>query len=265
MNWPEILRTCVEILVLATIIYAFIRFLQETRGSAVLKGFIVVVVVFVFGFVTLVQTADLERLAWIADQGLLLFLFGLVVVFQPELRQALVSLGESPFIRGFARRQRQSVTEELVQAAARLSRAGLGAIILVERADGIGGFAEGAGAVMVDAQLSSPLLITIFSKDTPLHDGATLIRGARIIAAGCLLPLSENPNLSQTLGTRHRAALGAAEESDALAIVVSEETRRISVAQRGQLEVGVTLDRLREVLELPPPEPEDVPVREQTA
>ncbi len=252
MNWVEELKTATELWLLATIIYAFIRFLQETRGSAVLKGFIVVTVIFLVGFVTLVQTAKLERLKWIADRGLLLFLFGLVAVFQPELRQALVSLGESPLVRGFSRRPNRSVTEELIQAAARLSRAGLGAIILVERGDGIAGFAE--GAVSLDAALSAALLVTIFTKDTPLHDGATLVRGDRVIAAGCLLPLSENPNLSQMLGTRHRAALGAAEESDALAIVVSEETRRISVAQRGQLEVGVTLDRLREILGLPPPE-----------
>ncbi len=263
MNWVEVARTATELLILATIIYAFIRFLQETRGSAVLKGFIVVTVVFVVGFITLVETANLARLKWIADRGLLLFLFGLVAVFQPELRQALVSLGESTPLRGFSRRPSRSVNEELVQAAAKLSRAGLGAILLVERGDGIAGFAE--NAVKLDAVVSAPLLVTIFSKDTPLHDGATLVRGDRIIAAGCLLPLSENPNLSQTLGTRHRAALGAAEESDALVIIVSEETRRISVAQRGQLELGVTLDRLRELLELPAPAEEDVPVSGQTA
>jgi diadenylate cyclase len=120
---------------------------------------------------------------------------------------------------------------------------------------------------MLDAELSAALLLTIFSRDTPLHDGAVIVRGARIVAAGCLLPLSENPNLSQTMGTRHRAALGAAEESDCLAIVCSEETRRISVAQRGQLEVGVTLDRLREVLEVPPPPevPEEAAPLEKTA
>jgi diadenylate cyclase len=265
LNWAEVLRTCAEVVILGMVIYAFIRFLQQTRGSAVLKGFVIVVVLFVVGFVTLVRTAGLERLKWIADRGLQFVVFGLIVVFQPELRQALVSLGESRVIRAFSKRHRRSVTEELVQAAAKLSRAGLGAIILVERGDGIAGYAE--GATKLDAELSASLLLTIFSRETPLHDGATIVRGDRIVAAGCLLPLSENPNLSQTLGTRHRAALGAAEESDCLAIVVSEETRRISVAQRGQLEVGVTLDRLREVLEVPPPPEVEEPaaVEEQTA
>lgn len=250
-NLGDTLRTCAEVVILAMVIYAFIRFLQQTRGSAVLKGFVIVVVVFLIGFVTLVRSAGLERLKWIADRGLQFILLGLIVVFQPELRQALVTLGESRVIRAFSRGNRRSVTEELVQAAARLSRNGIGAIILVERGDGIAGYTE--GATKLDAELSSSLLLTIFSRDTPLHDGATIVRGDRIVAAGCLLPLSENPNLSQSMGTRHRAALGAAEESDCLAIVVSEETRRISVAQRGQLEVGVTLDRLREVLEVPPP------------
>lgn len=256
-NWPDIGRTAVEVAILTMILYAFIRFLQETRGSAVLKGFILVVAIVVVGFVTLVQALRLQHLQWIADRGLYLFLFGLLLVFQPELRQALVSLGESPLVRGFSRRVRATVTEEIVNAVEKLARMGLGALIVVERSDGIGGFAE--GAVRLDAVLSSPLLVTIFFKDNPLHDGAAIIRGDRIVAAGCLLPLSESPNLSQALGTRHRAALGAAEECDALVIIVSEETRRISLAQSGKLEIGVTPQRLREVLELPAPEADDVP------
>jgi diadenylate cyclase len=270
VNWGDwtlgdILRTSAEVVILGMVIYAFFRFLQQTRGSAVLKGFVVVVVLFILGFMTLVRTAGLERLKWIADRGLQFILVGLIIVFQPELRQALVSLGESRIVRAFAKRHRRSVTEELVQAAGKLSRAGLGAIILVERGDGIAGYAE--GATKIDADLSAALLVTIFTRDTPLHDGATLVRGNRIVAAGCLLPLSQNPNLSQALGTRHRAALGAAEESDCLAMVVSEETRRISIAQRGQLELGVSLDRLREVLDVPPPPEvkESVPAAEPTA
>lgn len=247
----EFFRTMAEVVILGIIIYAFIRFLQQTRGSAVLKGFSIVVILFAVGFLTLVRTAELERLRWIADRGLQLILVALIVVFHPELRQALVSLGESRVVRAFSKRQRRTVTEELVQAAAKLSRSGIGAIILVERSDGIAGYAE--GATKIDGELSASLLVTIFTRETPLHDGATIVRGNRIVAAGCLLPLSQNPNLSQTLGTRHRAALGAAEESDCLAIIVSEETRRISVAQRGTLELGVSLDRLREVLEVPPP------------
>jgi diadenylate cyclase len=251
VNWtvPEMLRAAAETLVLATLIYAFIRFLQETRGSAVLKGLVVVAAIVIFAFVALVQTLELERLRWIADRGFGAVVFGLIVVFQPEIRQAVANLGESSIVRGFVRRQRQTLAEEIVEAAFALSLRGLGAIILVERGDRLGGLAE--GAVSVDAKLSAPLLISIFQKDTPLHDGAVLVRGDRVVAAGCLLPLSENPNLAQTLGTRHRAALGATEESDALAIVVSEETRRVSAAERGALELGVSPARLRERLDVP--------------
>jgi len=160
-------------------------------------------------------------------------------------------------VRGLTRRARQTDAEALVEASFSLSLRGLGALILVERGDGLGAFAE--GAVRVDAALTAPLLVTVFHKDTPLHDGAVLVRGDRIAAAGCLLPLSENPNLAQTLGTRHRAALGATEESDALAIVVSEETRRVSVARRGALELGVTPARLRELLSSGAAGPDDAP------
>jgi diadenylate cyclase len=245
----DALRTAAETLVLAVVIYAFIRFLQETRGSAVLKGLVVVVVSVVVVFVALVQTLELERLRWLAERGFGGLVFALIVVFQPEIRQALVSLGESPLVRGLARGRRQTRAEEIVEAAFALAARGFGALILVERDDGLGGLAE--GAVRLDASLSSALLATVFHKDTPLHDGAVLVRGDRIVAAGCLLPLSGNPNLAQTLGTRHRAALGATEESDAIAVVVSEETRRVSVARRGALELGVTPARLRELLEGP--------------
>jgi diadenylate cyclase len=128
----------------------------------------------------------------------------------------------------------------------RLSRRGFGGLIVVERNIGIGGFTE--GATLVDAQLSAALLVTLFFKDAPLHDGAVLVRGSRIVAAGALLPLSENPNLPPRLGTRHRAAVGATEENDAIAIVVSEETRRITVVRRGRIEEGVSAERLLAVL-----------------
>lgn len=258
--WPEpveALRTATETLVLAALIYAFIRFLQETRGSAVLKGLVVVVATAGFAFFALVVNFELARLRWIAERGFGGLVFALIVVFQPEIRQALVSLGESPVLRGFVRRQRRTLAEEIVEAAFTLSMRGLGAIILVESGDRLGGLAE--GATKVDARLSAALLVSIFQKDAPLHDGAVLVRGDRIVAAGCLLPLSENPNLSQALGTRHRAALGATEESDALAIVVSEETRRVSVARRGALELGLSPARLRERLEAPAVEPATEP------
>jgi len=258
------LRTAVEVIVLAGAIYAFIRFLQETRGSGVLKGLVLVVAIGVVGFAVLVQFAQLERLKWLAERGLAGLIFALVVVFQPEIRQALVSLGDSALLRGFTRRQRATLADEIAEAAFALAMRGMGALILIERGDGLAGFTE--GAVKIDAVLSSPLLVTLFQKDTPLHDGAVLVRGDRVVAAGCLLPLSDNPNLAQTLGTRHRAALGATEESDAVAVVVSEETRRVSIAVRGALEADVTPERLRAALEASPgDEPADAPGRREVA
>jgi diadenylate cyclase len=260
----ENLRFGTEVLVLAILIYAFIRFLQETRGSAVLKGFVVVVIGVVVGFVLLVQTLDLTRLRWLAERGFGALVFALIVVFQAEIRQALVSLGESPWIRRFVGRGRATRVDAIVEAAFALSLRGAGAIIVVERGDGLAAMAE--SGVRVDAELSAPLLLTIFQKDTPLHDGAVLVRGDRIVAAGCLLPLSDNPNVAQALGTRHRAAMGATEESDALAVVVSEETRRVSVARRGALELGVTPARLREIVAGPVEDaPEETPAAEAAA
>lgn len=248
MDTGNILRIAIEVLVFALVIYAFIRFLQETRGSAVLKGFIFLVLMLGVGFITVVRQFRLDHLNYLADQGLFIMLIGLVVVFQPELRQVLVKLGEARVFHRLTRDERRSdsAIEAIVRAAQELSRRGLGALLLLERSVGIAGFTE--GGVRLNAEISEALLVTIFFRDTPLHDGAALLRDGRIVAAACLLPLSEKPNLPARFGTRHRAALGATEENDAFAIVVSEESRRISVAYRGGIEEGITPDRLRQIL-----------------
>ncbi|HMS16447.1 MAG TPA: diadenylate cyclase, partial [Planctomycetota bacterium] len=183
------------------------------------------------------------------DQGLPLILIGLVVLFQPELRQVLVKVGDARLIagsRGQSLTGRERIASEIVQAAERLSRRGLGAIIVLEREIGIASFTD--GAVAMDSIVSAPLLVSIFFKDTPLHDGAVIIRGKRIAAAGAVLPLSDNLSLPVGLGTRHRAAVGATEENDALAVIVSEETQRISIAERGQVTLGVTGEQLRDAI-----------------
>jgi diadenylate cyclase len=244
----HVVRLAIEILIFAAVIYAFIRFLQESRGSAVLKGFMTLMIVLGVAFVPLVRFLGLAHLEYIADRGLLILLFALIVVFQPELRQALVRLGESRFFQRSGRlgAARTEAVEAIVEAVDRLARRGLGAILLVERRVGISGFAQ--SGVRLDAVLSVPLLVSIFDKDTPLHDGAVVIQDGRILAAACVLPLTENPNLSLQLGTRHRAAIGVTEENDAVAVVVSEETRRISVARHGRIEENLSLDHLRAIL-----------------
>ncbi len=244
----DVLKWGVEILVFAIGIYAFIRFAQNTQGSAVLKGFVVLAFLLIVGLFTMARFFGLDHLSFVADQGLSILLIGLVVVFQPELRQAFVRLGDTRLLQMLERQNKGpgEVADDIVQACERCARRGLGVLIVVERRIGIAGFTE--GGVHIDGLLSAPLLVSLFFKDTPLHDGAVVVRGRRVIAAGCVLPLSENPNLSKALGTRHRAAIGATEENDALAVVVSEETHRISVAHRGQLEQAVSSERLRELL-----------------
>lgn len=244
----DVVKWAVEVLVFALAIYAFIRFLQETQGSAVLKGFVVFAVVLLVGLFVMARFLGLDHLSFVADQGLPILLIGLVVIFQPELRQAFVRLGDTRLLQVLQRQTggRRDVAQEIVQACQRCAHRGLGALIVVERRIGIASFTE--GGVQMEALLSAPLLVSLFFKDTPLHDGAVIVRGRRVVAAGCVLPLSENPNLSKALGTRHRAAVGATEENDAIAIVVSEETQKISAAIRGELERGVSADRLYEIL-----------------
>ena len=245
----------IEVLLLAAVIYGFIRFLLETRGSGVLKGLIISLLTLAVTFIALVYVLKLRHLKYIAETGFTIFLTGLIILFQPELRQALVRLGATSFFkRASVGDEEIQVMEEIIQACKRLSRRRLGAIIVIEREIALPEI-RGA-ATEVDAKVSSRLLHTIFFKDSPLHDGAVVIKDGRIAAAGCLLPLSDSPNIAQNLGTRHRAAVGVTAECDALAIVVSEETSRISVARDGRIEVGVKADRLREILSLPQKDPE---------
>ena len=249
MSAVEVAKWTIEILVFTFAIYAFYRFLQRSQGSAVLRGFLVVLLVLVVGLPLVAQQLELPHLRYVADRALPLILIGLVVLFQPELRQVLVRVGDSRFIPGSKGSQvtgRDRVAAEVAQAAERISRRGLGAILIIEQEIGIGSYEE--GAVPLDSVVSAPLLVSIFFKDTPLHDGAVIIRDRRIAVAGAVLPLSDNPQLTAGLGMRHRAAIGATEENDAIAVIVSEETQRISIAQRGTVTLGVTTDKVKEIL-----------------
>mgnify|MGYP001276995688 CR=1 FL=1 len=172
--------------------------------------------------------------------------FALLVVFQPELRSGLARLGRSRVMRFFYRGEALQVAEEVAEAMDRLSRAGTGAIVAIEGEVGLGDYLESGSRL--EAKVSADLLTTIFTPYSPLHDGAVLIRGDTIFGAGCILPLTQFPVEDKSLGTRHRAAIGLSEETDAIVVVVSEETSAISVARRGALERGVSLTRLLEYL-----------------
>ncbi len=169
-----------------------------------------------------------------------------LVVFQPELRSALARLGRSRMMRAFQRLEGSRVAEEILEATERLSRARHGAIIAIEQEVGLDEYAETGSPV--DARVSAEMLTTIFTPYSPLHDGAVLVVADQIRTAGAILPLTQSTVKDRSLGTRHRAALGLSEETDAIVIVVSEETSQISVALGGRLERDVSLDRLREIL-----------------
>ncbi len=235
--WPDV----VEILLVAFVIYRFLLFLVGTRAMQILIG----VVVLAMGYFL----ALLAKFTMISSLLEVLFTYGAfaaVVVFQPELRNALARLGQSRFMRGFSKGDRQSVAEEISEAMARLSRAGTGAIIAVEGDIGLEEFIS--SGVPMEAKVSADLLTTIFTPYSPLHDGAVLVRADRIIGAGCVLPLTQFKVTDKSLGTRHRAALGLSEETDATVLVVSEETSSISIASHGMLYRHLTAEQVRDLL-----------------
>lgn len=237
VGWRDLL----EIVIVAYALYRALLLLHGTRAVQMLVGIMVIVLVYVA--------------AWVAKLTVILtilnFIFSFapiaaVVLFAPELRAGLAHLGQSRVTRFFKRMNTSQVAEEVADAVERLSRSGIGAIIAVEREIGLGDYVQ-SGSEM-QAKVSADLLTTIFTPYSPLHDGAVVIRGDTIIGAGCILPLSQARMDDRSLGTRHRAALGLSEETDALVIVVSEETATISVASMGDLERPLTAPQVRDIL-----------------
>lgn len=236
-GWREVL----QVVLVAYALYRVLRLFHGTRTLQILSGIVVLLVVY--------------AAAWVLKLALITFLLGyifeygaiaLLVVFAPELRSTLAHLGQARFARVFREMEQREVAEEIIEAVERLSRSGIGAIIAVERDVPLDPWMESGSPV--EAKVSADLLLTIFTPYSPLHDGAVIIRGDLIIAAGCILPLSQKPLSDRSLGTRHRAALGLSDESDALVIVVSEERSTVSVAERGRLWRDLSTTELRELL-----------------
>ncbi|MFQ6046639.1 MAG: diadenylate cyclase CdaA [Gemmatimonadales bacterium] len=236
-DWRDLL----QILIVAYVLYRLLLFLAGTRALQILVGLVVLVLIYV-GAVLLKFTMITTLLGVVATYGI----FAALVVFQPELRHALARLGRSRAMRIFANANEVAVADQIAEAAARLSRNSAGAIIAVEGEVSLNDYLE-SGTEM-QAAVSADLLTTIFTPYSPLHDGAVIVRGNQIVAAGTVLPLTQFPVADKSLGTRHRAALGLSEETDAVVIVVSEETSKISIAVRGMLTRGVTVDQVRQVL-----------------
>lgn len=239
--WLEqVWRPALEIFILATGIFWAFRFIKGTRGAQMLTGLLALLL-----FLTIITWfLDLKVLNILLNQFFAVLALALVVIFQPELRRMLAELGTLPVFVS-TRQQRENI-EDIVQAADRLSPVKIGALLAIERNQQLAEVVE--GGIPINADLTPEMLETIFFPNNAIHDGGVLVRENRILRAACIFPLTNRQDLSKSLGTRHRAAIGLTEETDAIAVVVSEETGAISYAHRGQLTWNVSVEELRAFL-----------------
>ncbi|MCI0495061.1 diadenylate cyclase CdaA [candidate division KSB1 bacterium] len=231
-----------DIAIISFIIYKMYLFIRGSRAAQMFIGLILILIVSVF-----VQLLGLSGLSWIIQNLRTIWLIGFVILFQPELRRLLIYLGQTPLLRKLLKVTiNKRMTEDVVKAAMELSKRGFGGLIVVVGNAGIKSIIETGQSLQ--AKVSVPLIVSIFNPRSPLHDGAVVIQNEIIEAAQCILPLSQNPNLEHQYGTRHLAALGLSEESDAVIVVVSEETGKISLAFEGNLHTDLDYTRLRNML-----------------
>ena len=240
-----------DILIVAYIIYKIIFWIKETRAWVLFKGILVI-----FALAAVAMLLKLNTILWILSNTISVGIIAAIVVYQPELRKAQEQLGKGKFFTAFARsseetddKAAQRTVDEIVKAAEKMGSVKTGALILIEQKVPLGDF-ERTG-IPVDAIVSSQLLINIFEHNTPLHDGAVIVRRNRVAAATCFLPLTDSNEVSMELGTRHRAAIGASEVSDAYVIVVSEETGAISLARGGVLYRDLSPEQLKNMISQP--------------
>jgi len=241
----DIIRSLVDIIIVAYVVYRILRWISGTRAEQLLKGLVLLLV-----FSVLASALELDMVNWLMEKLWIVFAITLPIVFQPELRRLLEQLGRGKFFSlstsQVEMEEYEAIINEIGEAADILSRNRVGALLVLIRETGIAEYLE--SGVDLDALVSAGLLINIFVPNTPLHDGACIISNSRIKKAACFLPLSDNPNLDKELGTRHRAALGITELSDAIAVIVSEETGIISLAQEGKIQRHLDPLSLREIL-----------------
>lgn len=228
----------IDIFIVTVLIYQILILIRGTRAVQMALG-----VGFLVLFFYLTRWMHLETVQWILTNILPYFVFGIIVLFAAEIRRALANIGKNPLIRKFSASPLIETYDEIVLAASTLASQRIGGLIVIEREIGLKNYIE--SGVAIDAALSYDLLVTIFSPGAPLHDGAVIIQKDRITAAACFLPLTVNPRLSKELGTRHRAAIGVTEESDAVVVVISEETGIISIVAGGSIERNLDGESLR--------------------
>jgi diadenylate cyclase len=238
VGWWDVL----DIAIVSLLIYEFLKLIRGTRAVQMALGSFLILALFYVS-----RLAPLQTLNWLIRNALVYVAFAAIVIFQSDIRRALAHFGQAPFFRYLTRQQAADETiEEVVVAATQLALHRTGAIFAIEREIGLRNYIE--SGIPLDAMLTYDLLVTIFNPGSPVHDGAVILQEGRVAAAACFLPLTVNPRLSRDLGTRHRAAIGLTEESDAAAVVVSEETGQIALALDGKIERGLTPDELRDRL-----------------
>ena len=235
VRWQDIL----DIVIVAFLIYRIILLVKGTRAVQMAVGLALVIVVY---FVA--KQFELFTLHWLLGTVLNSIFILIIILFQDDIRRALMQMGQTPFLKN--RVKTFQALEEIAKAASMMSQSSTGALIVLERQVGMGDYIE--SGTYINAQVNAFLLCSIFEKGTPLHDGAVIVQDGRLAAAGCVLPLSTNPGISKRLGTRHRAAIGITEQTDAVSVVVSEETGGISVAIAGRITRDIDSGTLRRIL-----------------
>lgn len=239
------LRDIIDILLVAMLFYRLFMMIKETRAEQLTKGIVILLVL-----TKLSDWAELFTINWILEKTMTVGTLALLIVFQPELRRGLEYIGRGSYLSKSLLDMRgeslNKLVEEMIEAVGSLSRQKIGALIVIERKTGLNEVVE--TGTKIDGYISSNLLINIFIPNTPLHDGAVIIKEDKIKAAACFLPLTDNADLNPELGTRHRAAIGISEKSDSLAVVVSEETGGISVAENGKIARHLDLQTLEKIL-----------------
>lgn len=247
IKWTDI----VEVLIISVLLYRVLAWIKESKAWSLLKGIVIILL-----FVMFAAMFSMTTILWIAKNIFGVAVTAMVVVFQPELRKALEQLGRRKVLSSIfqfdnriaGERFSDETISEIVRGSFEMGRAKTGALIVIAQNDSLADY-EKTG-IMLDSAISSQLLINIFEHNTPLHDGAVIVEGNRIISATCYLPLSENMELSKELGTRHRAGVGISEVTDSMTVIVSEETGRVSVAFEGKLSRNVDMDELKDMLRL---------------
>ena len=226
-----------DIILVSFAVYEMLRFMRGSRATQMFIG-----IAFILILTFLSNLIQFRALSWILNSLKSIWILAFIVVFQQEIRRALTDIGKSKIVRYFIKEERKTIIDEIIKSVQKLTDRGIGALIVLEGQVGLKHIMD--SGTPLNANLNSELIVTIFTPKSPLHDGAMVIKDEKIVAASCILPLSENPLPGINLGTRHRAALGLSEESDAMIIVISEERRSISIAKKGNLKINVDANTL---------------------